>query len=164
MDNKFSKVLSHDCGGLMQFIKYGVVGVMSTLVQVVAFYLLAATWLQCLATDDLAVRFLHLPAVEVSDGVRALRAAVATAIGFTLANVFCWLMNRAFVFRAGKYKWYTEFFMFFGAAAAATLIALGLQSVFIKYFGMMTTLAVVIEVVASFCINFVVRKFYIFKG
>ena len=31
-------------------------------------------------------------------------------------------------------------------------------------FGMMTTLAVVVEVVVSFLVNFFVRKFVIFKG
>lgn len=158
------RFLSHDSGPFAQFVKYGVIGVLSTCVQMIGFYLLAATCLKCLGADDWAVRFLGSPSVEVSDGVRAFRAAVATAGGFTVANIFCWMMNRLFVFKPGKFRWYVEFLMFFGVAALATVVALGVQSLLIKYFGMMTTAAVIVEVVASFLMNFFVRKFVIFKG
>ena len=158
------RFLSHDSGPFAQFVKYGAIGVLSTCVQMIGFYLLAATCLKCLGADDWAVRFLGLPSVEVSDGLRAFRAAVATAGGFTVANIFCWIMNRLFVFKPGKFRWYVEFLMFFGVAALATVVALGVQSLLIKYFGMMTTAAVIVEVVVSFLMNFFVRKFVIFKG
>ena len=158
------RFLSHDSGPFAQFVKYGVIGVLSTCVQMIGFYLLAATCLKCLGSDDWAVRFLGLPSVEVSDGVRAFRAAIATAGGFTVANIFCWILNRLFVFKPGKFRWYVEFLMFFGVAALATVVALGVQSLLIKYFGMMTTAAVIVEVVVSFLMNFFVRKFVIFKG
>ena len=157
------RFLSHDSGAFAQFIKYGVIGVMATCVQMVVFYVLAATVLKCLGPDDWAVRFLGLPAVSVTAGVRALRAAIATAIGFTVANVFCWLMNRLFVFKPGRYRWYVEFFLFFGVAALATVVALGVQSILIKYVGLMTTAAVIVEVIVSFFFNFFIRKFIIFK-
>ncbi len=158
------RFLSHDSGAFAQFVKYGVIGVMSTVVQMVGFYVLAATCLKCLGPDDWAVRFLGLPAVDVGDGVRAFRAAIATAMGFTVANVFCWLMNRLFVFKPGRFRWYLEFALFFGVAALATVIALGVQSLLIKYAGLMTTAAVIVEVIVSFLFNFFIRKFVIFKG
>ena len=96
--------------------------------------------------------------------MRAFRAAVATAIGFTVANIFCWLMNRLFVFKPGRYRWYVEFSLFLGVAALATVVALGVQSLLIKYAGLMTTLAVIVEVIVSFFFNFFIRKFIIFKG
>ena len=101
---------------------------------------------------------------EVSDGVRALRFATATAGGFVVANVVCWLMNRWCVFTPGKFRWYVEFALFFAASTLATVIALGLSSVLIKLVGLMTTIALAIEVVVSFLVNFFVRKFFIFKG
>ena len=161
---KVRRFLSHESGPFAQFVKYGVIGVMSTVVQMVGFYVLAATCLRCLGPDDWAVRFVGLPAVEISDGARAFRAAVATAMGFTLANIFCWLMNRLFVFKPGRYRWYVEFGLFFGVAALATVVALGVQSLLIKYAGLMTTAAVIVEVVVSFFFNFFIRKFVIFKG
>ena len=158
-----SHFLSHESGPFAQFIKYGAIGVLATCVQMFGFYLLAATCLKCLGTDDWAVRFLGLPPVEISDGVRAVKAAVATAGGFVVANVFCWIMNRLFVFKPGKFRWYVEFLLFFGVAALATIVALGVQSLLIKYFAMMTTAAVIVEVMVSFIMNFFIRKFVIFK-
>ena len=163
------KFLSHDSGPFAQFVKYGAIGVMATCVQTGVFYVLAATCLKCLTADDLAVRLLGLPSVaftgeEAWYASRGTIAAAATAVGFVVANVFCWLMNRWFVFRPGKFRWYLELAMFFGASTLATVIALGLMKVLIDQFGLMTTLAVGIEVVVSFLVNFFIRKFVIFKG
>lgn len=166
---RIRRFLSHDSGAFAQFVKYGAIGVMSTCVQTGVFYALAATCLMCLTSDDLAVRLLGLPAAEFSGSEawyasRGMVAAAATAIGFVVANVFCWIMNRLFVFRPGRFPWYTELAMFFATSTVATLVALGVMKVLIDQFGMMTTAAVVVEVVVSFFVNFFVRKFVIFKG
>ena len=167
---KFDRhILSNEAGPLAQFVKYGIVGVMATCVQTGIFYVLAATCLKCLTADDWAVRLLGLPSVaftgdEAWYASRGMLAATATAVGFVVANIFCWLMNRWFVFKPGKFRWYVELGMFFGASTLATLIALGVMKFLIDQFGMMTTLAVVVEVVVSFLVNFFIRKFVIFKG
>ena len=164
-----TRVLSHESGPFWQFVKYGVIGVMATCVQTGVFYVLAATLLPCLTADDWAVRFAGLPSADFSGqeawyASRGMMAAYATSVGFFLANVFCWLMNRWFVFKPGKFRWYVEFGMFFGTSTVATVIALGVMKVLIDSFGLMTTFAVVVEVIVSFFVNFFVRKFFIFKG
>ncbi len=161
---RIRRFLSHESGPFAQFVKYGVIGVLATCVQMLGFYLLASTCLKCLGADDWAVRLAGLPSVEISDSLRAVRAAIATAGGFAAANVFCWIMNRLFVFKPGRFRWYVEFAMFFGVAAFATVVALGVQSLLIRHFGIMTTAAVVVEVLVSFLMNFFIRKFVIFKG
>ena len=147
-----------------QFVKYGTNGVIATYVQTGVFYLLGATCLMCLGPGDWAVKYLGLPSAEVSDGVRAVRFASATAIGFVVANVVCWLMNRWCVFRPGKFRWYVELALFFAASTLATVVALALSAALIRLAGLMTTIALAIEVVVSFLVNFFVRKFFIFKG
>ena len=169
MISYLKKILSHDCGPFWQFVKYGAIGVMATLVQTGVFYFLASTVFRCLTADDWAVRFVGLPSADFTGSEpwfasRGMLAAYATTVGFFLANVFCWLMNRWFVFKPGKFRWYVEFGMFFGTSTVATVIALGTMKVLIDSFGMMTTFAVVVEVVVSFFVNFFVRKFFIFKG
>ncbi len=169
MSFSVKRFLSHDAGPFAQFVKYGAIGVASTAVQTGIFYVLASLWLLCLTPDDWAVKRLGLPAATFTGNepwyaARGTLAAVDTAGGFTVANVFCWLMNRWFVFKPGKFKWYVEFGMFFGTATVATVIALGVMKVLIDCFGMMTTLAVVVEVLVSFFVNFFMRKFVIFKG
>ena len=163
------KILSHDSGPFWQFVKYGAIGVMATLVQTGVFYMLAATCLKCLTEDDVAVRYLGLASAKFSGteswyASRGMLAAYATAVGFVIANVFCWQMNRWFVFRPGKFRWYVEFGMFFGTSTFATVVALGVMKVLIDIFGIMTSYAVVAEVLVSFFVNFFVRKFFIFKG
>ena len=147
-----------------QLFSYGIIGVLSTIVQTGVFYTLAGTALKCLKYDDWAVQNLGLPAAIVTDSTRAWRFAVATAIGFTVANVFCWAMNRKFVFKPGKFGKLVEFALFFSAAAFATTVAIGTSAALINYFGLMTTLAVFIEVGVSFAVNFFIRKFFIFRG
>ncbi len=157
-------VLGERVPWFFQFVKYGANGVMATYVQSGVFYLLGSTCLLCLGSDDWAVKCLGLPASSVSDGVRAIRFASATAVGFVVANVFCWLMNRWCVFIPGKFRWYVEFALFFAASTLATVIALGLSSALIKYAGLMTSAALFLEIVVSFFVNFFIRKFFIFKG
>ncbi len=169
MNFSVKEFLSHDAGPFAQFVKYGAIGVSSTAVQTGIFYMLASLWLLCLTPDDWAVKLLGLPAASFTGNepwysARGTLAAIDTAGGFTVANVFCWLMNRWFVFKPGKFRWFVEFGMFFGTATVATVIALGVMKVLIDCFGMMTTLAVVVEVLVSFFVNFFMRKFVIFKG
>ena len=157
-------VLGERISWLFQFVKYGANGVIATYVQASTFYLLASTCLLCLGADDWAVRYLGLPAAAVSDGARAMRFAFATAAGFVVANVVCWLMNRWCVFTPGKFRWYVEFALFFAASTLATVIALSLSAALIQLAGLMTTVALGIEVIVSFLVNFFIRKFFIFKG
>ena len=164
MSDRIKRILSHGCGPFWQFVKYGAIGVMATLVQVVVFYACAATFLECLKADDWMVRLAGLPAADVSESARAMNFALATGVGFCFSNLFCWLMNRWFVFRAGKFRWYVEFAMFSAAALLAIAIGTGVSAALIRWAGLMTTLAVLIEIVCSFLVNFFVRKFFIFRG
>jgi putative flippase GtrA len=81
-----------------------------------------------------------------------------------VANLFCWVMNRMFVFKPGKFPWYAELVMFFGASTLAMVISLFVMKVMIDQLGMMTTVAGLLNVLISFMINFFVRRFFIFKS
>ena len=157
-------VLGERLSWFFQFVKYGTNGVIATYVQTVVFYLLGATCLMCLGPDDWAVKYLGLPHADVADGVRAVRFMSATAVGFVVANVVCWLMNRWCVFKPGRFRWHVELALFFSASTLATVVALGVSSALIHLAGLMTTIALVIEIVVSFFVNFFVRKFFIFRG
>ena len=159
-----ARILSREAGAFWQFVKYGIIGAMATVVQTAVFYASAATILPFLKSDDWAVRLFSLPAVEATDAVRSLRFALATAIGFVVANIFCWLMNRSFVFRPGRHRWWTEAAMFFAVSAGAVAVATVISALAIRFFGLMTSLAVVIEVGISFFFNYFIRKFVIFNG
>ena len=158
------RVLSHDCGAFWQFVKYGVIGSLATIVQTAVLYLLAATVCRCLAADDWAVVKFGLPSVDISDAERSIRFVIDVAAGFMVSNIFCWLLNRAFVFRPGRFRWYVEFGMFFGSAAFAWALATGLSALLIRCTGLMTSIATVLQVVVSFAVNYAARRFFIFRG
>jgi putative flippase GtrA len=171
MKEWLKKVLSHDAPPIIQFIKYGIVGVLSTLIQILVFYIAACTFLKCLTQDDVFLKLLDMLgaatsnlAVNDSDSIRAFRAAVATGIGFFFANIFCWIMNRLFVFKPGRHFWLVELVLFFAVSLAALGAGIAVQTILIKYAGWTTSSAFIIEIISSFIINYVVRKFLIFKG
>lgn len=158
----FRRFLSREAGAFAQFVKYAVIGVLSTFVQLVVFYLLASTVLKCLTADDWAVRFLRLPAAEVPDGARAVCFPVATALAFCVSNLFCWVLNRLFVFTPGRYVWYKEFLLFVGVSAFAMALAALVGAWLISSFGVMTSFAAVVQIVFSFALNYLARRFVIF--
>lgn len=173
MKELLKKVLSHDASPIVQFIKYGIVGVLSTLIQILVFYIAACTFLKCLTQDDVFLKFLDMLGAATSnlavndsdsDSVRAFRAAVATGIGFFFANIFCWIMNRLFVFKPGRHFWLVELVLFFCVSLAALSAGIVVQTVLINYAGWTTSSAFIIEIFSSFIINYVMRKFFIFKG
>lgn len=149
----------------VQLVKYGLVGVASTLIQMIVFYILASTFMRCLTADDWAVRHFGFPtAGEAGFFSRGTLAAAANAVGFSVSNVFCWICNRLFVFRSGKFSPAVEFALFFSVAAAAMILSLVVMKILIDVFGMMTTMAFAVNILISFSLNFAVRKFVIFKG
>lgn len=152
-----------------QLIRYGIVGVMTTVVQTAVFYLCGSTVFKCLTADDWAVRILHLSCADFSGNEmwyesRWFLAALAISVGFVVADVFCWIMNRFFVFTAGKYRWYVEFGLFFATDFAAAVVAVAVQSVLIDLLLISTTVAMIFEIFVSFAVNYIIRKKVIFRG
>ena len=152
---------------MLQFVKYAIVGVIATIINIVVAELCAAWAWPCLTETDLFVRHFGLLGFEPSDvpeAVRAVRAVYCNLVGFAVANFVCWLLNRKFVFTPGRHHWFVEFLLFFAGSALAigcgSLVIYGL----IRFFGFETTWSFVVNVVVSVLVNFVVRKFFVFKS
>ncbi len=158
------KMLSHDAPPLVQFAKYAAVGVFATAVNLVVAEVCAAWLIPCLGADDILVREFGFPAAGIEKGARAIRAVGCNIVGFVVANVVCWILNRAFVFRPGRHHWAVELALFFGGSALAIAIGNGVIYLLISIYGAQTTWAFVINVVVSVMINYVVRKFFVFKS
>lgn len=164
MSERLRKILSLESGPFWQFVKYAVAGAASTLVQVVCFYILAATCLKCLKADDWAVAWLGVPSAAIADGVRAVRFAIATGIGFLVANVFCWVVNRMFVFTPGRHSLWKELALFVAVSGAAMALATAISSFLIEKYSLMTTIAHALEIAVSFLFNYFLRKHLIFRA
>ncbi len=153
---------------LFQIAKYGVIGVLATAINLAVAEICAAYVWPCLTPDDLFVRWevfsLKDATYFVSDSVRALRAVYCNLAGFFIANVICWLLNRKFVFTPGRHAWLFEYALFLAGSGFA--IACGSAAIWalVKFQGMQTTYSFGINVLVSVAVNFVVRKFVVFKG
>lgn len=147
-----------------QIFKYGLIGVLATLINLVVAEGCAAWAWPCLGADDLFVRHVGFSPVDVPDAVRATRAVFCNLVGFFVANVVCWLLNRRYVFVPGRHHWLMEYALFLAGSGFAILIGSAAIWILVRFNGMQTTYSFVINVLVSVAVNFVVRKFLVFKN
>jgi protein phosphatase len=158
------KHLGHDAHPLVQFVKYGIVGGMATATHIVIFFLCGWLLLPCLTQGDIAVRLLGLTVPVISKSARAWNAGFCSAIGFVVSNVFCYILNRRFVFKPGRHHWLLEFLLFFAVSGISAILGTVIQTFLITHQGAQTTLAFGANIVCALVINYAMRKFVIFKG
>lgn len=148
---------------LWQFVKYGLIGVLATAINFAVAEVCAAYVWPCLGGDDLFVRFCGFPSATVSDAVRATLAVYCNLVGFFVANGVCWLLNRKYVFMPGRHHWFVEYLLFLAGSGVAILSGSAVIWVLVRFQGMQTTWSFAVNVLVSVAVNFVVRKFVVFK-
>lgn len=147
-----------------QIFKYGVIGALATVINLIVAELCAAYVWPCLGPEDLLVRHCGFVSSVVSDAVRANLAVYCNLVGFFIANVICWILDRKFVFTPGRHHWAVEYFLFLAGSGAAILCGSALIWCLVRYHGLQTTYSFIVNVLVSVSVNFVVRKFFVFKG
>lgn len=150
---------------LVQFLKYGFVGGLATIVNAVSVFLFAWLVFRCVTESDPVVRLLGLTVQPMADeAARARLANEAAVCAFLIANTFCYILNRKFVFVPGKLPVWREFLSFMAVGALALVVGMGASYLLIKYAGAETSIGLLANLVASMAFNYVLRKFFIFKG
>ena len=149
---------------VVQFCKYAVVGVLATLVNIAVFSVFAWRVFPCITADDFVVRLFQLVPPEIDEAARARLAAYCSVAGFVVSDVFCYLINRAFVFKPGKLPMWLEFLSFTAVGAFAAFLGTAIQAWLIAGFGVQTSVAFLVCILTSLMFNYVLRKFFIFKG
>lgn len=148
---------------LWQIVKYAVIGVLATVINLTVAELFAAYIWPCLGEGDILVRYCGFSPAKVSDVDRASLAVACNLAGFFVANVICWYLNRKFVFVPGRHHWIVEYLIFLAGSGLAILCGSGIIWALVAFAGIQTTYSFVINVFVSVSINFVVRKFLVFK-
>lgn len=164
MEEFFQQFLQRDAGPLVQFIKYAIAGGVATLTDIAVFYLFAWRILPALRDTDPVVRMLRLTVRPVTEQQRSSRFIVITAIAFMISNLVCYLINVAWVFEPGKHVWYVELGLFYLVSGISIVLGTATGWVMIKYFHLSTTASYIAKLIAALMINYVCRKFIIFKG
>ena len=147
-----------------QIFKYGVIGVLATIINLAVAEVCAAWVWPCLGSDDLFVKYLGFASSSVPDATRATLAVYCNFVGFMVANVICWFLNRRFVFTPGRHHWFVEYLLFLAGSGFAIAVGSALIWYLVRFHGLQTTYTFIINVFVSVAVNFVVRKFLVFKG
>jgi len=138
---------------LVQFCKYAWCGVLATMVHNAVFGLVGwIGWLPHFSSQG-------LPGVD-----RARYFVLASLAGFLVSNLVAYLLNVHWVFEGGRHGRMKEFLFFTGTSAVGFGVGLALGTAEILHGSGSSWMASLFLVLASTMVNFVARKFVIFRG
>ncbi|MBE7498587.1 MAG: GtrA family protein [Verrucomicrobiaceae bacterium] len=146
-----ARMNARDTHPLIQFIKYGICGV-GALVVHQAVWTACSTWLY--------------PAIDSSlpKEVRALNSMYNNSIAVVFSTFFAYVTNVKWVFEQGRHHWVKELFYFMLVSLLSFAAGLAAGPFLIHKYGIHSIVAQGLLVVVSVAVNFVCRKFFVFKG
>jgi putative flippase GtrA len=148
-----ARLNTRDTNPLIQFIKYAICGVGSLALTSLIYWPLCA-W----------GKFPALESAGLSNEVRALNATYNNCIAFFFGNIFAYVTNSMWVFTTGRHHRVLEFIYFSAVSSAGFAASLLSGPLLIKMYGISTFSSFLLQIVASVLVNFVCRKFFVFKG
>ena len=165
MQNLIRQFRGKEHGAFVQFIKYGIAGGLATAVHIGCFYIMAGFILRALTADDPMVKFIGLPIMEEADeAARSRLAVINNFVAFLFSNFAGYIINVKWVFEGGRHQKHVEMLLFFVVSGTSVAIGSAITYALIEWYDFTTTVGFVANVVASVLINYVMRKFVIFKG
>ncbi|MGV3659999.1 MAG: GtrA family protein [Prosthecobacter sp.] len=135
---------------LIQFLKYVICGFGAFAFSQIIFFSLAQ-WVW--------------PALDSSipQETRALHSLYSNAVAFFFGNIFAYYTNSKWVFTPGRHGKVVEFLLFSAIGSISFFAGVFAGPYVIFKYGISTELAQVFNQVTSVAVNFVCRKFIIFK-
>lgn len=162
--SKLSAFLRHKDNPCTQFVKYALCGVTSVLVDTVTFYLLAWLVFPCMRASDPIARFIEYLGFDVRDATEqelARNYLVIKAICFIVSNSVVYVLNVLFVFHTGRHRRSVEVALFFGASMFQFFF-IWVARLLIKH-GWEVTYSNICMLLVGLAVNYVIRKFIVFK-
>jgi len=167
----FRAVFSRRPHPWLQFIRYGIAGVAAMLANLV-FFAIALEWVFPIPEGKPATAP-GLPATWSETGEwlrlmagdpRVAQFVRANAVAFLMANAVAYVLNFCWVFESGRHSRSLEITLFFVVSLISFVMGTALASLLVGSFGINEYLAKAGDIVAAVLINFVCRKFLIFKN
>ena len=159
---KFKSILLRKDSLQWQIYKYIFFGGFAVLVDQIVYYGLGLNIIPIFNESDPIVEYLGIGLTPVSEAVQSANLWIVKTVCWLLANTTAYILNRIFVFSYGKHNNFIETLLFY-IFALPQFIFIGLTDLLIQY-GWEVTYANYTMVFLAAFINFVVRKFIIFKG
>lgn len=157
-----------DVHPVIQFIKYGIAGGIATGVHIVCFFA-ASLWLfpallPDVQPDAFLVNVFNVDMPTLEEVVRRRNFMINNGLAFILSNLTAYLINFHWVFHPGRHRRHIEVGLFFIVSGVSLVLGVQFGVLLMKYFDMTTTFSQVGNIAASILINYVCRKYIVFKG
>jgi len=162
--NIIEQFTGREAGAMVQFIKYALGGGIATLTHIILFHLAAWKLFPCLQKNDWAVELFNLSVEEEDDSTRSRNSMIDNIMAFIFSNMVAYLINIYWVFEPGRHTFFVEIGLFYLVSCVSLVIGTSLMGYMIKRYGVRTTYAFASNIVMALMINYVMRKFIIFKG
>ncbi|MEX2608115.1 MAG: GtrA family protein [Kiritimatiellia bacterium] len=163
-------ILSRDPHPLLQFIRYGVAGGLAMVANVL-FFAVCIEWVfpipEGADPETVTASFqwgeLGPWLRDLGRDPRVANFVKANAAAFLAANAVAYVLNFKWVFESGRHSRGLEITLFLTVSFISFLLGTALASVMVGSYGMNEYVAKAGDVVAAILINYVCRKFLIFK-
>jgi len=152
----FARMNARDTHPLIQFVKYGICGVIATVAHNGSVALLTLLWLP-------AAKGMLVNGVPLDDATRASNLELANIIAFPAGVVVAYITNVLWVFTTGKHSRAKEFALFAFVSALGFFPGLLVVDWLAHHLGMPSVVAQLGFIITSVMVNFLSRKFIIFK-
>lgn len=151
------RIKNRELPWMVQLGLYGLCGVLATVVSVGIIVLLSKTIIP--AYEGMIVN-----GEPLTKELRARNLLINNGISFFLTNFFVYYLNVMFVFKRGRHNPWMEFLYFTLINLIAFVVSQIAGPELVRRFDIPTNIAIFSNTVAAALINFVARKFFVFKG
>jgi len=152
----------------IQFLKYGIAGGLATVAHMSVFFIFALFVFPALLADkgidQWLVNFFGVDMPLMEEGLRKRNFMINNLIGFVFGNLVAYLINFHWVFQPGRHARHVEVILFLVVSTVAMFVGMQIGVMIIHFTGATTTLSQIGNVFAAVMINFVCRKYFVFKG
>lgn len=152
-----ARIRRRDVPWVIQLLVYGCCGAAATVLNVGLVVILSRTLIP--AYENMLVA-----GSPITDELRARNLLINNTIAFVVTNFFVYFINILLVFQRGRHHPFFEFIYFTLINGVSFLISQIAGPWLIHQFGVPTNIAILTNAVVSALINFVARKFFVFKG
>jgi putative flippase GtrA len=152
----------------IQFIKYGIAGGLATVTHVSIFFMLSIWVFPALLAesglDALIIQFLGVEMPEIEEATRQRNFAINNWLAFIAGNIVAYLINFHWVFKPGRHRRSVEISLFLVVSTVSLFVGIQIGLLIMQFFDATTTVSQAGNVIAAVMLNFVCRKFIVFKG
>lgn len=125
-----------------EIIKYLIFGVLTTIVNLLTYYLLVTTILN--------------PNIEIE-------LQIANIISWITSVTFAYITNKSYVFNSKAKKIWKEFFKFYTSRIATLILDMTIMYIFVSKLNLNDKIIKIITAIIIIILNYIISKFLVFK-